>query len=176
MSVISTIAGDSSSCTERVTGMACIVAAFVGLALSVAPVSAADPTGQLKSSVDSARGSSCPGFRSDPILNQLAQRTNFSTDSFVGFTTRSQPLGSPTADMMPALQQLGYPATKAKVLSGYGNPATEGYGDVVAKATYGAVLQGYEAIADCSYTAIGVDILNNTSKGYALATVILVGT
>jgi hypothetical protein len=77
---------------------------------------------------------------------------------------------------MPALRQLGYAATKAKVLSGYGNPAVEGYGDVVAKASYGAVLQGYEAIPDCSYTALGVDLFTNPSKGYALATVILVGT
>ncbi len=77
---------------------------------------------------------------------------------------------------MPALRQFGYPATKVKMLSGYGDPRVQFYGDVVAKAIYGAVLQGYEAIPDCSYTAVGVDVLTNPSKGYALATVILAAT
>jgi hypothetical protein len=156
--------------------MACVAPVLAGLAFSVASVSAADPTGDLKSSVDSARGTSCPALRSDPILNQMAQRANLSTDSYIGFTTRSQPLGTPKADLIPALHQLGYTATKAKLLSGYGDPAIEGYGDVAAKASYGAVLQGYEAILDCSYTAVGVDLLTNPSKGYALATVILAAT
>jgi hypothetical protein len=156
--------------------MACVAPILAGLAVSVAPVSAAEPTAELKSSVDSARGTSCPALRSDPILNQVAQRANLSTDSFIGFTSRSQPLGSPNADPMPALHELGYPATKAKLLAGYGDPAVEGYGDIAAKASYGAVLQGYEAIPDCSYTSIGVDLLTNPSKGYALATVILAAT
>jgi hypothetical protein len=161
--------------TRRVARLACVVSVLAGLAMSAA-VSAADPTLDLKSSVDSARGGSCPALQSDSILNQVAQRANLSTDSYIGFTNRSQPLGSPSADVIPALHQLGFPATKAKVLSGYGNPAVEGYGDVTAKAIYGAVLQGYEALPDCSYTAVGVDLMINPDKGYALATVILVAT
>jgi len=164
------------SCARRVIGMACVIQVLTGLALSVAPVSAADPTGDLKSSVDSARGGACPALQSEPILNQMAQRANLSTDSYIAFTSRSQPLGSPNADLIPALHQLGYNATKAKLLSGYGNPEVEGYGDVSAKAVYGAVLQGYEALPDCSYTAVGVDLFTNPDKGYALATVILTAT
>jgi hypothetical protein len=165
----------SVSDVRQAIGTTCIVLILAGLALAAAPRSHADPTGKLKSAVDSARGNSCPALQSDPVLNQLAQRTNLSTDSYIGFTTRSQPLGYPKADLLPALHQLGYNANKSKLLSGYGDPEIEGYGDVSAKATYGAVLQGYEAIPDCAYSKIGVDLFLNPSKGYALATVVLAG-
>jgi hypothetical protein len=158
---------------HRALGATCALAAVAGMTLSVAPDAAADATGNLQAAVNAARGSSCPVLERNPILDQLAQRSNLSTQSYIEFTTRSQPIGSPKGDPMPALRQLGVNANHAKMLSGYGDPDIEGYGDVTAKAIYGATLQGYEAIPDCAYTKVGVDVLRNADKGYALATVIL---
>jgi hypothetical protein len=152
--------------------IASVVAVPALVAMFVAPTSMADGTANLQHAVASARGG-CAALQPNSILTDLAQRANLSTDSFILFRARSQPLGSPKSDALPALHQLGYTATKAKILSGYGDPQIEDYGNVEAKAIYGAILQGYEAIPDCAYTRYGVHVLTNQDKGYALATVIL---
>lgn len=159
-------------CARRGGGVAWIMTMAAIIGIGVAPRSVADATANLQSAVASAR-SGCAALQPNPVLNDLAQRANQSTDSFILFRTRSQPIGSPKADVLPALHQLGYSANKAKMLSGYGDPEITGYGDVVAKAIYGAILEGYEAIPDCGYTRLGTDVLQNESKGYALATVIV---
>jgi len=65
------------------------------------------------------------------------------------------------------LHELGYNAGKAKLLAGYG--------DIAAKAIHGILLQGWAAIPDCTYTKYGVDVLDNTGEGYALAAMVLAG-
>jgi hypothetical protein len=156
----------------RILGIAWIFAAPAVVVISVAPTSAADATANLKDAVESAHGG-CPALQSNPVLNDMARRVNLSQDSYILFRARSQPVGAPKGDILPALHQLGYNADKAKTLFGYGDPEISGYGDVEAKAIYGAILEGYEALPDCTYKKYGVDVLANESKGYALATVIL---
>lgn len=159
-------------CARRAGGVAWVMSMAVIIGIGVAPRSVADASANMQSAVASAR-SGCPALQPNPVLNELAQRANLSTDSYILFRARSQPIGSPKGDVLPALHQMGYSANKAKILSGYGDPEITGYGDVAAKAIYGAILEGYEAIPDCGYTRLGTDVLQNESKGYALATVIL---
>lgn len=168
-------AGDSSvSIARRLVQVTSVAAAPMLIAIAAAPLSAADGTASLQHAVATARGG-CPALQPNQELKDLAQRANLSTDSYVLFHARSQPIGSPKGDILPTLHQMGFNAGKAKMLTGYGDPdiAGTGYGDVEAEAIYGAILEGYSALPDCSYTRYGVDLLPNKAKGYALATVIL---
>jgi hypothetical protein len=75
----------------------------------------------------------------------------------------------PFEDALPVLHEIGYKAGKAKLLAAYAHD--------VPTAIHGAILFGWEAIPDCTYTSFGADILDNTkSAGYVLAAVILAGT
>jgi hypothetical protein len=96
------------------------------------------------------------------VLNDVAQRATGETQSYIAHTARFEPFEDP----MPVLHDLGYNAGKAKLLVGYG--------DIEAKAVHGAVLQGWQAIPDCSYTKYGINLLDN-DDGYVLAAVILAG-
>jgi hypothetical protein len=152
----------------------CVMAGFSSatlvavLALSLAPVSAADTT-DLRSLVDGARGG-CPPLQWDPVLVDVAQRATDESQSYVNHTARFEPFEDP----MPLLRSLGYNAGKAKLLVGYG--------DVEAKATHGVILQGWQAIPDCTYTRYGVNVLDQQAGGldhdgggYALTAVVLAG-
>jgi hypothetical protein len=97
----------------------------------------------------------------DPVLTDVAQRANGETQSYMEHTARFEPFEDP----MPVLHDLGYNASKAKLVAGYG--------DVEAKAIHGVVVQGWEAIPDCTYTKYGLNVLANADKGYALAALVL---
>jgi hypothetical protein len=133
------------------------------LSLSFAPLSTADPTADLRSEVDSARSGACAQFQSDPVLEDVARRSNGETDGYIVHIAKYQPFEDP----MPVLHDLGYTTGKAKLLVGYG--------DTEAKAIKGALLEGFEAIPDCTYTKYGVHILKNDDQGYVLASVLLAG-
>ena len=116
------------------------------LAVSLAPTSVADATANLRSQVDAARGG-CPPLQSDPVLNDVAQRANGETQSYIEHTARFEPFEDP----MPVLRDLGYKAGKAKLIPGYA--------DIEAKATRGVIVHGWQAIPDCTYTKYGVNVL-----------------
>ena len=132
------------------------------MAILLAPASNADPTTTLRSAAEGKRGG-CPALQADPVLDGVAQRANSETQSYAEHTARFTPFEDP----MPVLRELAYPAGKAKLLAGYG--------DSQEKAIYGAVLFGWEAIPDCTYTRYGADVLSNADQGYSLAAVVLVG-
>lgn len=132
------------------------------MAILLAPTSNADPTTILRSATAGKRGG-CPALQADPVLDWVAQRANGETQSYADHTARFTPFEDP----MPVLRELAYPAGKAKLLAGYGESQE--------KAVYGAVLFGWEAIPDCTFTRYGADVLNKTDQGYSLAAVVLVG-
>jgi len=133
------------------------------LAIALAPASAAS-TADLKFGVESARGG-CPPLQWDPVLVGVAQRATHETGSYVAHTARFQPFEDP----MPVLRDLGYKAGKAKLLVGYG--------DVESSAIHGLVLQGWEAIPDCTYTRYGANEFQGEREGreYVFAAVVLAG-
>lgn len=146
---------------------ACLLSAMITavLAVSLAPASAADATAELRSQVDAARGG-CPPLQSDPVLNDVAQRANGETQSYIEHTARFEPFEDP----MPVLRDLGYKAGKAKLIPGYA--------DTEAKATHGVIVHGWQAIPDCTYTKYGVNVLENPQGlhgGYVLAALVLAG-
>jgi hypothetical protein len=133
------------------------------LAILLAPTSAADATANLRSGVDAARGG-CPPLQSDPVLDDVARRANGETQSYIEHTARFEPFEDP----MPVLHDLGYNASKAKLVPGYG--------DIEAKAIHGVIVQGWNAIPDCTYTKYGVNVLANPEGmhgGYVLAALVL---
>jgi hypothetical protein len=131
---------------------------------SLAPLSLADPTDNLRTKVEAARGG-CPPLRQDPILDNVARRADNETRAYTEHTARFEPF----EDALPVLHEIGYKAGKAKLLAAYAHD--------VPTAIHGAILFGWEAIPDCTYTSFGADILDNTkSAGYVLAAVILAGT
>jgi hypothetical protein len=132
------------------------------LAVVPAPTAAADDTGNLKAQVDAARRK-CPPLQPDPVLDGVAQRANHESQSYIEHTARFVPFEDP----MPVLRELGYPASKAKLIPGYG--------DVEAKAIHGVTVQGWQAIPDCSYTNYGLNVLTNANGGYVLAALVLAG-
>jgi hypothetical protein len=149
---------------QRLLRIALNVTTAAILATALAPPSGADPTASLKSGVDAARGAAgCPPFQPDPVLDEVAQRANRETDSYLLHTARFTPFEDP----MPVLRDLGYNTSKAKMLLGYG--------DVDAKAIRGLVIEGFAALPDCTYTKYGMDALSNDDDGYVLTSLVLAG-
>lgn len=125
---------------------------LVAASIAFAPRSAADATANLRAAVDSARGS-CAPLAQDPVLERLAQRENGETRAYIEHQARFMPFEDPSL----VLRTLGYTAGKAKLVAGYG--------DIEEKAIHGVIVQGWQAIPDCSYTKYGVDAVNNTDGG-----------
>lgn len=136
-------------------------------AIVLAPPSSADPTADLRSEVAARRGS-CAALRPDPVLDGVAQRADFETQSYASHTARFLPMEDP----MPMLRQLSYPAGKAKLLTGFAGPDRS---NPRKAAIYGAALFGSETIPDCSYTRYGVDVVTDAKTGNATAAIVLVG-
>ena len=137
------------------------------LAVLLASPSAADPTADLTSAVDAARRE-CPALRSDPVLEALAQRQNEEANSYLQHTARFIPFQDP----LPLMREMGSNAGQAKLLLGYGDTGIAP-GTLSEKAIRGALLQGWAAIPDCTYTRYGANVLENGSNGYSLAAVVM---
>lgn len=124
----------------------------------------ADPETDLRDAVASARsGTSCGSLRYNPVVEQVAQIINRSTDDYLNQAARRVPI----LDPLEGLKDLGYAGTKAHLLSGAGKTD--------AMAIHGALLQGFSAIPDCSYTDFGLSMRRNVTTGYNLASVVLAG-
>lgn len=147
----------------RGTIKALVVSALaLGSAASLIPVASADPVANLRSQVDAARGK-CAALQWDPILTQVATRANTETAAFAVHNARFIPFEDP----VPVLQELGYPAGKARLLPGYGADA--------ATAIHGVIVFGWEAIPDCTYTRYGLAVSDDPGLKFALAALVLAG-
>lgn len=147
--------------------LAVVAIAAVLATLLPVPVASADATADLKSAVVAKRGK-CPALQNDPILDQVAERADRETQNYAQMIARFQPMEDP----MPTLKTLNYPAGKAKLLSGFSETTQPNPQE---RANYGAVLFGWEAIPDCSYTSYGAHAMTNDATGYATAAIVLVG-
>jgi hypothetical protein len=142
-----------------------IVAVLMALlSATVTPAAHADTTTALKDAVTGARGgAACPPLRSDPLVDQIADIVNKSTDDYLNQTATRVPI----VDVQEGLKQLGYPGTKAYLLQG---------ADKTEVLTIkGALLEGFAAIPDCSYHDFGVSVRHNNATGFNLAAVVLAG-
>jgi hypothetical protein len=70
----------------------------------------------------------------------------------------------PFTDPMPALKTIGYEGSNALLLSGYGTDEAD--------AIHGLLLEGREAIPNCSYTQYGVSSMRDDG-GFNLTSVVL---
>jgi hypothetical protein len=140
-----------------------VLAVFSGGILLPSPA-LADPSETFKSAVASARaGTSCGPLRYNPVVEQVAQISNRSTDQYLNHATAKVPVSDPA----PGLKDLGYHGKKGALLNG----AARNEADAI-KAT---LLEGFDKVPDCSYTDFGVSMLRNQWNGYYLTSLVLAG-
>ncbi|MDF3339481.1 hypothetical protein P3H80_18735 [Mycolicibacterium septicum] len=137
-----------------------VATALTVTSICVAPAAVADSTDLLRAAVAAARPAACP-VRSDPVIDQAAEKINQTTDRWINNTARAVP----ETNAVPVLQDLGYGGTKAAILSGAATSPTNAI-----KAT---LLQGFDKLPDCSYKDFGVSTLYNAKKDMILTTVVL---
>jgi hypothetical protein len=147
---------------SRSTARLIAISALTGaMATMLAPPAMADTVANLTSAVDSVRSASrCPPLQSDPLVLRAAQMATQRLSDYIGHRTAAIPISDP----MPALKTIGYPGTKATLVGGYG--ADE------ADSIHGLLLEGREAIPNCSYTQYGVSSTQD-DDGFYLTTVVL---
>ncbi|WP_155765560.1 hypothetical protein [Mycobacterium colombiense] len=132
--------------------------------VSLAPSVFADSVATFRDVLSQARsGTSCGQLRSDPVVEQVAEKINRMTDDWLNHTGTQVP----TDDPLPGLKILGYGGNKATLLRGAGK--TE------ADAIKGVLLEGYKAIPDCSYTSYGVSMMRNDVSDHYLTAAVLAG-
>lgn len=131
------------------------------LALAVAPPAAADTVDKLRAAVDAARAASCGPLRDDPIVAQAADEINRSNDVWLDQGARAVPV----PDSLPLLKDLGYGGSRSTTLYGAGKNEAD--------SIRALVLQGYLKIPDCSFSDVGVSVLQGNSAGWILSTVVL---
>lgn len=127
------------------------------------PAAKADTVQHLRDGVAGMRATSCEPLRDDPIVAQAAYDINRSNDNWIDQKSRAVP----APDALPVLQDRGYQGSTAATL--YGAGKTE------ADSIKALLLQGYAKIPDCSFSDIGVSVLQGNSAGWILSTVVLAG-
>jgi hypothetical protein len=105
----------------------------------------------------------CGPLRYNPVVEQVAEISNRSTDQYLNHATATVPVSDPT----PGLKDLGYRGKKGALLNG----AARNEADAIK----GALLEGFDKLPDCSYTDFGVSMLRNQSNGYYLTSLVLAG-
>jgi hypothetical protein len=133
--------------------------------ISLASSALADPSENFKSAVASARaGTSCGPLRYNPVVEQVAEISNRSTDKYLNHAATEVPV----VDPLPGLKDLGYGGSKGALLSG----AARNEADAIK----GVILQGFDKLPDCSYTDFGVSMLRSQwNGGYYLTSLVLAG-
>jgi hypothetical protein len=150
----------------RGLSIASAVAALTVLAagISLASPALADPSESFKSAVNSSRsGTSCRPLRYNPVVEQVAEISNRTTDKYLDHTATDVPVDVPS----PGLKDLGYGGSKGTLLRG----AARNEGAAIKQ----ALIEGFDTLPDCSYTDFGVSILRNRSNGYYLTSLVLAG-
>lgn len=150
--------------SPRLEGVAPAVAFALVFAMGLpfAPPAAADATGSLRDAVASARsGGSCGPLQYNDVVAHVADIINKSTDDYLDQSATRVPISDP----LQGLKDLGYGGSKSHLLQGANESA--------AIAIKAALLEGYDAIPDCSYTDFGVSMRHNDATGYTLAVVVL---
>jgi uncharacterized protein YkwD len=132
--------------------------------MAVAPSALADSVTRVQDAMATARaGTSCQPLSYNPVVEKAAAIINQSTDDYIDHISTYQPITDP----MPGLKDLGYGGNKAALLQG----ALSNEADAIK----GALLQGHAAIADCSYTDLGIDVRRNEATDNVLVVYLLAG-
>ncbi|MGY4709653.1 hypothetical protein ACXDF8_08880 [Mycolicibacterium sp. CBM1] len=132
-----------------------------------APAAVAGAATEFDQAVAVARSaSSCGPLRHNDTVAHAADVVNRSTQAYLSHSS----FDIPADDTHPRaiLKDLGIQTDKAIALQGAGHTAAD--------AIKGALLEGYRAIPDCAYTAIGTSLLVEEQTGYVLVVAILVGS
>nr|WP_323055573.1 hypothetical protein [Mycobacterium pinniadriaticum] len=146
--------------------MSVVVVAIV-IGLSSAAPAAAEPAPEIQNAVVAARGAaSCGALRYNPTVEHAADIVNRSTYAYLDHTAENVPADEPHPTAIVA--DLGVNASQVYSLQG----AARNENDAIK----GLLLEGRDAIPDCSYTDFGASLLHEEQSGYILAVVILVGT
>lgn len=145
----------------RQQGLSAAMLAFVIAGTALAPPAQAGTVDKLRAAVDATREASCGPLHVDPIVQQAADVINESNDVWLDHGSRAVPV----PDAMPLLQDLGYPGSKSVILYGAGKNE--------ANSIKALLLQGYREIPDCSYSDVGVSVLQGNSAGWIMSTVVL---
>jgi hypothetical protein len=141
-----------------------MLVAVLCAAVSQPPSAVADSVASLRDALASARsGASCGPLRSDPIVEQVAEKINQANEDWMNHAATQVP----ATDPLPGLKILGYGGSNAKLLQGAGRTG--------ANAIKGALLEGYDKIPVCSYTDYGASLRRNDRTGWYLAVAVLAG-
>ncbi|WP_231995469.1 hypothetical protein [Mycobacterium sp. 1274756.6] len=97
------------------------------------------------------------------MVEEAAEAVNRSTDEYLSHAASQVPITDPR----DGLRELGYEGQSVHLLQGAHRSAE--------LSIKGAILEGYDAIPDCSFTDFGVSSRMNTDKGYYLTAVLLAG-
>ncbi|GAB4658983.1 hypothetical protein MOKP64_12830 [Mycobacterium avium subsp. hominissuis] len=144
--------------------MVVVLTLLLSAGIWLASSALADPSENFKSAVASARaGTSCGPLRYNPVVEQVAEISNRSTDNYLNHVATDVPVTDP----LPGLKDLGYGGSKGVLLSG----AARNEADSIK----GVLLEGFDKLPDCSYTDFGVSMLRNQGNGYYLTSLVLAG-
>ena len=139
----------------------------VGAAMLRAPGAAADPAPGLEQAVLAARGgASCAALQHNATVEHAAEIVNRSNYAYLNHSGDNVPIDEPHPTAIA--KDLGIQGTKVVSLLGAGR--------IEADAVKGVILQGYNAIPDCSYTSFGASQLYEEQSGLVLVAVVLVGS
>jgi hypothetical protein len=140
-----------------------MIAMVVCANISLASPASADLAGDLQAGLTQKRAAtSCAPLKPDPVADHVAAIINRSYSDWLDHASTDPPITDP----LPGLKELGYRASAGKFLGGVSKKNQ-------ADAIKAALLEGYAAIPDCSYTDYGLNISRNEASGYTLAAVVL---
>jgi hypothetical protein len=146
----------------RIALVLVMIVTVLSAGVSLAPSALADLVANLKDAVAQARGgTSCGPLRSDSVVEQVAEKINRSTNDWLDHTATQVPIEDP----LPGLKILGYGGSKAKLLQGAARTDAD--------AIKGMLLEGLDAIPDCSYKDFGASMLRNEASDHYLTAVVL---
>jgi hypothetical protein len=143
------------------------LASAVGVGTLPAPPAAADPAPAVQRAVVDARGAaSCGPMNYNPTVEHAADIVNRSTNPFPDHSAENVPADDPHPTAI--VKDLGIKANKVSSFQGAAHNEAD--------AIKGVLLEGRNAIPDCSYTDFGVSLLYEPRSDFTLAVVVLVGT
>jgi hypothetical protein len=138
----------------------------VSLGVLLAPPAAADPAPEVEQAVVAARGAaSCGPLQYNPTVEHAADIVNHSTFTYLNHTAENVPADNPHPTAI--VKDLGIDTSKVISLQGAGH--------IEGDAIKGVLLEGRDAIPDCSYTDFGVSRLYEPDSDFSLVAVVLVG-
>ncbi|ORA11299.1 hypothetical protein BST14_18965 [Mycobacterium arosiense ATCC BAA-1401 = DSM 45069] len=134
----------------------------------LAPSAHAAPSASLRNAVASARATSCAPMQYNPIVEQVAEVSNRTSDNWLNKVGTHYPVTDPKS----GLKDLGYGNDlnniKGQLLNGAAN-TEDG-------AIHGVILEYvYDKFDDCSFTDFGVSMIHDEQAGFYLSSVVVAG-